>query len=1262
MKKNLHLTLLFSVLLVFCMSIEKASAQWTQAGPNGGNVALLAKDGTTLFSAVNTGLYTSTDNGNTWTIVPSPTWPGGGKALAKFGDYWFLASNAGIYRSADNGLTWVKKGSYGGLCLAANSTTIFAGTSGGVIRSTNNGETWTKVAIGSSRNQLTAVAATDAIVYSGDSYNGGVRQSTDNGLTWGVCSNGASIGKVYCLSIIGTDVYAGASGIWKYTDGTGNWTQTNGSGGLSAIVGDASIIFASSNPGVIRTTDGGATWTALNSNGITRGVVPIVMSTGGVYAGTTSGVFRTQNNGDTWVQSDVGIKGHGVNQPAIATLGSDIFTATASSEVFRSSDLGQNWTNISTGLIPNTSPTPYTAFIGTDASSVFYDVSMSTNAGNSWTETTAPGRVGVYQSGTTFGNLPWLVQNGAYLTCDYINGVSRSTDNGATWHLSMSGMTGTENSYYSLYSDGSRLYVGTSTGPYYSTDDGQSWTLGAIDWYFQNMGPGVFLSTGSSMLYGTSYYSQRGIFRSTDNGASWTQVLAASSDRMIKAGGSIYISGRTTDAYGVDANTLYRSDDDGQTWTNITYPVPVADIFTTSLAASGSNVFISTGNLTSKYIWGSNDQGATWHNVTQNIYPQSSSNSIVILNDKVFANGASLWSRNLSEFTTPPQPIAINGSITPCIGSSQTYSVTNVYGATYSWIFPAGWVVTAGGTTNSVTVTVGSTSGAIMVTPTNMFGSGSPQYVIVTPNSNGPAQPSTITGATNPTVGSHQTYSVVNNPGVSYAWSFPSGWVQNTGGTTNAVEVTVGSGSGNITVTPSTICGNGTARNLAVVPFQNTMTVIFNVDMSTASGFVPGADLVYMSGGFPTANWVAPGDAGSLLMSRVASTLTYTLSLNLPAGSYEYKYFKNAGWNGGEYAGGSNRSATIAANATINDTWGGQINWANLQWPGSGTIDVGGAYDVYAQTYIANGITYPTGATYGLQAWIGYSTSNTDPSTWTNWIAAPYSGQSGDNDEFKANLGAAITTSGTFYYASRFQFGNMAYIYGGFSGGYWNGTSNISGVLTVNAPSTKTLTLTVFLESLYNTESGLLVKTQGTDDGATTHDMFTGTIADTLSIAIAETTAPYNTVYSAHGVAINTDGTIVLNTIPGSLTGDHYIIVRHRNHVETWSQAVSFTGQTISYDMTDDVAKAWGSNLKQVGSGYCIFTGDANGDQYIDGFDVALVFNKNLDGAYNYQLEDLNGDGFVDGFDVALVFNNNLTGVGQNTPINPMGLIRPNKN
>jgi len=99
-----------------------------------------------------------------------------------------------------------------------------------------------------------------------------------------------------------------------------------------------------------------------------------------------------------------------------------------------------------------------------------------------------------------------------------------------------------------------------------------------------------------------------------------------------------------------------------------------------------------------------------------------------------------------------------------------------------------------------------------------------------------PAQPSAITGSISPCQGSSQSYSVTNVAGVSYAWSFPSGWTQNAGGTSNSVTVTVGAGSGNITVTPSNACGNGTARTMGITvsptntssPASSTPTLCIN--------------------------------------------------------------------------------------------------------------------------------------------------------------------------------------------------------------------------------------------------------------------------------------------------------------------------------------------------------------------------------------------------------------------------------------------------
>ncbi len=59
-----------------------------------------------------------------------------------------------------------------------------------------------------------------------------------------------------------------------------------------------------------------------------------------------------------------------------------------------------------------------------------------------------------------------------------------------------------------------------------------------------------------------------------------------------------------------------------------------------------------------------------------------------------------------------------------------------------------------------------------------------------------------------------------------------------------------------------------------------------------------------------------------------------------------------------------------------------------------------------------------------------------------------------NNDEYSANIGPGLA-GGIYYYASRFQLAAGPYSYGGYNaggGGYWNGTSNVNGVLTVQAP------------------------------------------------------------------------------------------------------------------------------------------------------------------------------------------------------------------
>jgi len=176
---------------------------------------------------------------------------------------------------------------------------------------------------------------------------------------------------------------------------------------------------------------------------------------------------------------------------------------------------------------------------------------------------------------------------------------------------------------------------------------------------------------------------------------------------------------------------------------------------------------------------------------------------------------------------------------------------------------------------------------------------------------------------------------------------------------------------------------------------------------------------------------------------------TYYLASRFQVATAPFVY---GGYNvgGGGFWDGTNN---ISVNLIVNPP--PQIDWANLQFPANGLITLGGNFNVYAQVY-KSGVTESAGQDANITAWIGYSSTNSNPSGlgWT-WITASYNVQAVNNDEYIADLGTAIPAIGTYYYASRFKYGLADYVYGGYNttgGGFWDGTTNNSGVLTVNQP------------------------------------------------------------------------------------------------------------------------------------------------------------------------------------------------------------------
>lgn len=96
------------------------------------------------------------------------------------------------------------------------------------------------------------------------------------------------------------------------------------------------------------------------------------------------------------------------------------------------------------------------------------------------------------------------------------------------------------------------------------------------------------------------------------------------------------------------------------------------------------------------------------------------------------------------------------------------------------------------------------------------------------------------------------------------------------------------------------------------------VNLTLNVDMH-GSG-LKATDTVYVAGTFP--GWVKPGADLSFRMTDPDGDSIYSLTMVVPAGHKEFKFFKNAGWDGGEWAGGANRMIELAGDDIANCVWG----------------------------------------------------------------------------------------------------------------------------------------------------------------------------------------------------------------------------------------------------------------------------------------------------------------------------------------------------
>jgi len=205
------------------------------------------------------------------------------------------------------------------------------------------------------------------------------------------------------------------------------------------------------------------------------------------------------------------------------------------------------------------------------------------------------------------------------------------------------------------------------------------------------------------------------------------------------------------------------------------------------------------------------------------------------------------------------------------------------------------------------------------------------------------------------------------------------------------------------------------------------------------------------------------------------------------------------------------------------------------------------------------------------------------------------------------------------------------------------GSVNTSHIAKVNfiTPGVS-LNLKIYLEGYY-TGAGVMTATllnQGIGTNPTMTDSIDVDLYDS-SLSYIETTK----------TVLNTNGTAFCSFL-NALPGNYYVVVRHRNCIETWSAIpILLTAIPATYDFTNTSAKAYGNNMQEVESGvWAFYTGELNNDENIDLLDLSILDADINSFQFGYFATDLNGDGNVDLLDSPTLESNVNNFVFSNHP------------
>ena len=567
------------------LSLQAAEPGWISTGPYGGSaekIAVSAKHANLLLAGTKTALlFRSWNGGARWEPLAFPREFFGILQVlaidpANDSTYYVGISedaNGGFFRSRDEGRHWELVPAFRGQevfsfnVFTEDPRIMAVGTHTGVFLTKDAGATWKRISpVENTEMQEIVSLGFDPhnpdVLYAGTPHL--PWKTADGGATWTSISEGiiddSDILALRVDPLRPDRVFIGAcSGIYRTSVGGTQWVKLSGIPPTSrrtyAIAQNpvrSDVMYAGTSSGFYKSVDAGSHWAEISADQVKSVTVAPGASETLYMATDSAGIVKSEDGGVHVTPIDDGFANH-VLTP-LAAKGQSLFAGSVEDGLFSSLDGGFHWQQIANRAalqgenISMLGASEHNTLLAVGSDSLLRSVDL----GRTWHK--VPAALGRVNSIATF--------SGPYVIAGSSQGIFRSADGGLSWKA-VPVPDAAEVNISSVFVSAGELPVLAAVSRsalYVSEDLGRSWqprTKPANCEIYQislaDRGWGLMLAATS-----------RGLYRSIDQGRTWTRPLGGVSDATVNA--VLLHPLRNQECFAAMFGKVYRSNDYGASW------------------------------------------------------------------------------------------------------------------------------------------------------------------------------------------------------------------------------------------------------------------------------------------------------------------------------------------------------------------------------------------------------------------------------------------------------------------------------------------------------------------------------------------------------------------------------------------------------------------------------------------------------------------------------------------------------------------------